>query len=453
MKQVSHSSWAILFVMVFFAVTFCISGLHQQNRLKIDATSYYMYLPAVFLHNDLELKYIDQDPAFYKELTWYNTLPGGERIIKHPMGMSVMLMPFFFIGHVVAYLGNFRCDGYSLPYQNAMSIGVLLYFLAGLHFLRKLLLNYFSETVVAVTLLLVVLGTNLFWYLTYEAFMSHGISFSLICICVYFFDKWILHGVRNDLIRFSVLFGLLLLIRPVLILLMIYFVITGIGSLGGWRRTALFIKPRIFSVLTASGIIFLVCLPQLLYFKYITGEWFFDFYREDRFYFTQSEWLPFLAGFQKGWLVYTPLMGFAIAGLVPLYKQKREMFYAILATLLSCVYVFSSWWWWSYGYCFGMRVMIDFYGVFSIPLACFISFLFSNRKRIIISCLISTFLVALNLFQTWQFSQGLIHFDCNTKESYFHGFFQTKATTAWYDLLKSYDLGRRKLGLGQIIYS
>jgi hypothetical protein len=60
--------------------------------------------------------------------------------------------------------------------------------------------------------------------------------------------------------------------------------------------------------------------------------------------------------------------------------------------------------------------------------------------------------IALNLFQTWQYKNGAIHYDDMSREAYFYGFFQTKPTLEWADLLKPYDWERRIAGKEQIEY-
>ena len=62
-------------------------------------------------------------------------------------------------------------------------------------------------------------------------------------------------------------------------------------------------------------------------------------------------------------------------------------------------------------------------------------------------------MICLNLFQTWQYKNGLIHYDDMSKEAYFKGFFQTKLNSEWLDLLKPYDWERRIDGEAQIEYS
>jgi hypothetical protein len=62
-------------------------------------------------------------------------------------------------------------------------------------------------------------------------------------------------------------------------------------------------------------------------------------------------------------------------------------------------------------------------------------------------------LVLLNLFQTWQYKNGLLHYDDMTYESYKAGFFQTKASIKWLDALRPYNWQRRINHLPQIDYS
>lgn len=124
----------------FCIITVCLLSLFNfnSNRIKIDAPSYYMYLPSVLIHNDLSLKYLDTNKERYKELTWYNTTKDGKRIIKHTCGVSLLMLPFFLIACTINNLFNIGTE-YSLLFQNIMHTGVLLYFFIGLYSLRRTL--------------------------------------------------------------------------------------------------------------------------------------------------------------------------------------------------------------------------------------------------------------------------------------------------------------------------
>ena len=454
MKNKHFSIWAIAFIFAFLLSIFFYFDLWKRNRITIDAPSYYTYLPAAIIQHDLSLSYIDANPEFYKNKVWYYTIEKGKKLIKHPMGISVMLSPFFIIGHWIAgWIGSSQ-DGYSMPYQNAVSIGVLIYLFVGVYFLRKLLLDYFPEKIVAVTLITLSLGTNLLWYSSFEGLMPHAISFSLWCISLYSFFNWLKKGTPQLILFFSVAFGLIVLIRPLSIVSILFFLIYGIISSGGRKAFLHFIQPKWKSIFIGVFIAFVIASMQLFYWKYATGKWLYDVYVDEHFVFSSPQMLPFLFSFRKGVFVYTPVLIFAVIGLVLMFRTNRALFYSTAIFMIITVFLLSSWWAWSYGICWGMRPMIDYYALLSLPLAFCFSYIADKKRMMQIGMyVLLTFFITLNLFQTWQYKNGLIHFDDMSKEAYFFGFFQTKASPEWVDLLKPYDWDRRMKGLPQRNYS
>ena len=454
MKNKPYSIWAITFIFAFILSIFFYFDLWNRNRITIDAPSYYTYLPATIIHHDLHLNYIDANPDFYRNKVWYYKIEDGKKLIKHPMGISVMLSPFFIIGHWIAGWMGSQQDGYSMPYQNALSIGVLFYLFTGLYFLRKILLDYFSEKIVAITLISITLGTNLLWYSSFEGLMPHAITFSVWCLAMYTFFQWLKSGERKFILCFSTLFGLIVLIRPLSIVSILYFVIIGIYAKGGMKAFLSFIRKDYSFILLGKVIIFLIVSLQLCYWKYVTGKWLYDVYMDEHFVFDSPQILPFLFSFRKGVFIYTPILIFALYGMKVFYKTNKGFFWSTIILMCVTVYLLSSWWAWSYGICWGMRPMIDYYALLSLPLAAGFQQVFENSKlRKVIFGSIAFLLISLNLFQSWQYKNGLIHYDDMSKEAYFKGFFQTKISSGWIDLLKPYDWDRRMKGLPQINYS
>jgi hypothetical protein len=440
--------------MIILLSVFSFSGLWHRNRITLDAPSYYTYLPAAIIHHDLQLNFIDKDPGFYKDKIWYYTIEDNRKLIKHPLGLSLALSPFFLAGHLWAKISGAAETGYSMPYQNAVSIGVLFWLFLGLYYLRKLLLRSFSEAVTSITLLGLVLGTNLLWYSTFEGLMPHAVSFSLICTSLYFFRKWLDGKESRSLIIFSVVFALIVLVRPLAVTLVIYYFMYAVLSKSGLKNFVSFLKPQLRALLVSLISFFLIVSLQFLYWKLATGHWIYDVYIDEHFVFDSPQMIPFLFSFRKGLFVYTPLMLFAMIGLIILFKRDKAVFWSTFTIFLFSVFLLSSWWAWSYGICWGMRPMIDYYSILSIPMATAFAFLL-NRSRLqkLFSFIFAFLLIALNLFQTWQYKNGLIHYDDMTKESYFYGFFQTRSSPEWFDLLKPYDWERRVSGWPQVEYS
>jgi hypothetical protein len=448
------SKYSVILIFVFLFGIFFSFGLWKKSRLIIDAPSYYAYLPAVFIYHDLHLTFTDKDPAYFKDKLWYYTIENGNRLIKHPMGISVALTPFFLLGHLIAKLTDATADGYSMIYQNFVSIGVLFYLFIGLFYLRRVLLRFFSDNITAVTLFSIVLGTNLLWYSSFEGLMSHSISFSFFCICLFVFFKWLDSGDKKQLFFFAIVFGLSILIRPLAVTAILYFIIFGIISKGGFQSLVEFIRLHLKSLLYAILIICLIFSLQLIYWKYITGSWLYDAYSGEHFVFDKPEILAFLVGFRKGVFIYTPVLVFAVIGLIHIRKRDPSIFYATIVLLSVTIFVLASWWNWSYGICWGIRPIIDYYSFLSIPLAAGFEAVFSGNKiSSFISRILIVLLISLNLFQTWQYKNGLIHYDDMSKEAYQYGFCQTKLSREWQDLLKPYDWERRLKGLPQIEYS
>ncbi len=428
-------------------------NLWKQNRIIVDAPSYYTYLPALFIHHDLNLNFIDQNPAFYKDKIWYYKIENDKKLIKHPLGFSLMFAPFFAIGHLSAKLTNAPLDGYSWPYQNAITIGVWIYLFIGLWYLRKHLLNHFSEKNVAITLLAIVLATNLFWYSSFESIMPHALSFSLFCIANYYFFQWLNTSSKKQLFVFAICFALSVLIRPLAVSVLLYFVIVAISYKNGIKPFLLFLKSNLVPLLLSFIIAFMIGSLQFIYWKYATGKWMYDVYMDEHFIFNSPQILPFLFSFRKGIFVYTPILIFALIGLVSLFRTNKTFFYSITSLMVLTVFILSSWWAWSYGISWGIRPVIDYYAFLAFPLAAGFSVVGSSKLRMMILVVVVFLFASFNLFQTWQYKKGFIHYDDMSHEAYFEGLFQTKKSEQWTDLLKPYNWKRRIAGLPQIEYS
>ncbi|MBK5285774.1 MAG: hypothetical protein JJE25_10265, partial [Bacteroidia bacterium] len=155
-----------------------------------DIISYYGYLPATFIYHDLTLKFMDHPPSDYRGRFWPGTAPNGGKVIKFSMGLSILYLPFFTLGHLAAGIIGETQDGYSPSYCFFLILGTVFYVVLGLLLLRKILLRYFGDEAVALTILSVFLGTNLLNYSTDDALMSHAYLFMLNIVLLYLVMKW-----------------------------------------------------------------------------------------------------------------------------------------------------------------------------------------------------------------------------------------------------------------------
>jgi hypothetical protein len=456
------SSWTIskitLIVLCFIQVFTLLNikpwkNAEEKNSLiDWDVTSYYAYLPAYFVHNDLSLKFIEEDTINYqaKHQFWPETAPNGGKVIKTTMGMSLLYFPFFMSSHLYAsFSDSYTANGFSKPYEIGLAFSCVCYLFIGFLFIRRALLKCFSENITSFVLLSLLLGTNLFYYATTEPCMSHAYTFSLTGVLLYYTPTWLNKFSLKSAIFFGLFSGLLVLMRPTNLIILCMILMYGIQTRENIKNRLLWLLRNKKLLLISFLLGFMVLFPQLLYWKTITGDWVFNSYVGEYFYFNKPNIIEFLFSYRKGWLLYTPIMCFFILGIYNLFKTKNPWALYSLFSLIVTIYVFSSWWCWWYGGSFGMRCMIDFYPIFAFGLAANLKSI-NVIKRLFFS--VGMFLLILfNLFQTTQRRNRVIHWDSMTKESYwtFFGVVKMKTNKDWEmqeKLIKKPDYIKAKKG-------
>lgn len=183
-----------VFIFVLFSFLLICQNISQFSKkehgtIQSDVEVYYTFLPATIINNDpfFEL----DNPIKTKGYRTYQS-PIGRNNVKTAMGVAFMDLPFFLVGHLYALSSSsYIADGYSPPYQFMISISSIVYMILGLFFLWLFLKRRFSEGTSIITVLFIGLGTNLFYYSTYEAGMSHPCTFFLLAALLYLVQKWI----------------------------------------------------------------------------------------------------------------------------------------------------------------------------------------------------------------------------------------------------------------------
>lgn len=405
-------------------VSFNHDAIHQ-NQYTFDKGGYYLYLPAVFIYHDL------RDLSFFPKvdsLTKYSMglAPSlhpvnGHRLIKYPPGVAIMQLPLFLVVHTLCLMGLDAVDGFSPPYQLAVILSTILWAARGLACLRRFLALRFSDAVVAITLACIAFGTNLYTYCAFDSGMSHPYSFALFAAILHAsdsaFNQSKLTTVRAVLL--GILFGMVFLVRPVNL-------VVGIIPLAfiafNWQKLKSTAQVYRFLVFSAVAFACLVCV-QLRYWHYISGQWFIYPYIGEYFNFSHPHILNGLFSYRKGWFLYTPLAVVCIIGCVYIWKDQKKLAVALLIYLAITFLVVFSWSQWWYGGAFSNRALIETLAILSLPLAAIINHFYRATilKKISFFSLI-TALVLLNLFQSYQYSMGIIHWDRMTKEAYWNVF-------------------------------
>lgn len=405
-----------------------------ENSFSWDNFGYYLYLPATFIQHDLGLAHFEWVQVIMDKYepssTFYqlNHQENGNWVIKYTLGNAWLYLPFFAIAHLIALVTDFDANGFSLPYQVSINLGMIFYFGLGLYFLSKLLLRYFSSISVAITLLLLFFGTNLLqvsWNMTISPHI--GIS-SLYCALLYFTDNWHRSFKLKDSIIIGVSTGLIILNRPTEIVCLAIPVLWNFNSIQNQIQRLLNYKKQL---IITGIIVFVIGFTQLIYWKITTGKFLYYSYDnpgEGLDLFT-PHLFNFLFSFRKGWFIYTPLGLTMVWGFYKLYKQDKGLFIPLFITMLFSLYLMSSWTtWWYAGGSYSSRTMVNIYPVLALPLAAFVQNTLLNRKWLFA---VVVPLVVLNLFQTWQWKHRIIDPQRMTMKSYFNIFGQTHVDPDW----------------------
>ena len=167
--------------------------------------------------------------------------------------------------------------------------------------------------------------------------------------------------------------GLATLIRPTEIVSILFPILYGIHNKESLRYKLNLLGKNWVYLLLGVIVFFIPIIPQLFYWKYITGNWiFYSYGSEESFFFGQPKIMHVLFSYRKGLLIYTPIISFALIGF---YFMKHKLKAQIIPTsIIFCVSLFlvSSWWCWWFGGAFGHRAFVEYLPLMAIPLAGFI---------------------------------------------------------------------------------
>ena len=436
------------FLLISISLIFFNYNSIPGNILSWDVFGYYLYLPLTFIYDNTGLQNLEIVNNLKEQYNSSSTLyqiyetTTGSWVIRYPMGLSFLYFPFFMIGHLFAVLIKYPADGFSYPYQIAIFSGSILYSIMGFYFLKKALINYFSDTITAVTILIIYFGTNYFFHSSFHGTnaMSHNYLFTLYGVLIWSTIKW--HSNFN--LKYAVIVGfacgLIIISRQSELICFIIPVFWGIGSKYTIKeKIKLFLNHR-WHVILITFILLFLTMPQVIYWKILTGKFLHLGYGNnpgEGFEFLTPFIKEVLFSFRKGWLIYTPIMFFSLIGLIFAVKNKSSFGITILIYFIFNLYIVSSWSNWWYAESFSQRALIPSYAVLALPLGVTFDFISKRQNKLVIiptSVLICS-LIFLNSFQTWQFLNGLIHPSRMTKAAYFTVFGKTKISENFKKLL------------------
>lgn len=384
----------------------------NSNLFHGDALGYYSYLPAKYIyHNEKQLDSfpdVDIPYSIIYDMKHLPATPLGYKMVQYTYGVALMESPFFFMAHSIAKNNGLAANGYSGVYHKFILISSFFYTLLALLFTYLILKRYFSITISYITILLLFIGTNLFWFSLKQGGMSHSPLFFLYSVLTYLSIKIDERPRIGIFILAGLICGLITLIRPSDVVCILIPLLFNVYNKETLKRKLSLLKANIPGILVAIAVFMIPVIPQLLYWKEMTGNYFYYSYGTQTFNWTKPKIIEGLFYFQNGWIAYSPVMIFSLLGLF-LYKRFRQFAFCIPVVFIIYIYIIYSWYCYTYINGLGSRPMIHIYTLMAIPLAAYIQRISEKalHKKIIFTTLVLLF-ISFNISYSIQQEKRLL---------------------------------------------
>lgn len=370
-------NYGVIFLLVSLIVNYVYRMVfHSISVEKIimgsDMEGYYQYLVHFFA----------RDWSLFDRMPWALPYGEGKTLSVYTSGVAILWSPFFLMAHFISFFFGLDHGGHTNIYYGFMLIGGIFYAYIGLVFMYKFLREFFDQRVSLITTALFFLATNVFYYsVLLGAGMSHVYSFSMIAIYIYFTHKFSKEPNLKNLLLLGFPFALAVLIRPTNMISGLYLILAGVNGISSLKDKFNFWKKNYWAILGLMVIGFIVFIPQMAYWHYVTGKYIMYSYQDQGFInWKAPKFGIVLFGKYNGWLTYTPLMLFALAGLFLHLWKKQMNSLSILLILVAAIYLNASWWAPTFSAAVGQRAMIDYLPFLAASLAVVINQVFGMSK-------------------------------------------------------------------------
>ncbi len=339
---------------------------NYHSEIWGDKAGYYVYLPTAFIY-DFNARTFPDSIAEKTGNGFQLDTATGVVSTKYPMGTAVMQLPFFLAAHATTIISGIPPDGFTVGYHKAINVAAVVYLMLGLWLLSRILVQHgLSERLSASLLLVVLVGTNLYYYAIWETGMSHVYSFFLFSCWLYslFWLKRKKVWTWPMAITLGSIVGLCVMVRPTNLLgllIGVFVVFSGVSikTLGStWRRP-------IWAKLLYLATIATVLLPQLVWWHWQSGQWLYYAYGDEGFnWFTPALGSTWFSP-NNGLFLYNPLW-LVLLVLLFINGKSRQARYALLG-FFTTSYVFACWWDWGFGCSYGARSFVEYLPIISLP--------------------------------------------------------------------------------------
>jgi len=327
-----------------------------QSEIWADRAGYYVYLPATFLYTMQPERFPEKMDSLTGNGFELN-LKDGKVFTKYSNGVAILQMPFFVAAHLITIFTGQPADGFSFYYRKSINLAAATYLTLGLLLLYSFLTRIVPQRRRAhlLSIALLFLGTNLYYYGIVATGMSHVYSFFLFAAFAYLSSCKV--SLRNSVLL-GLCAGFIVLIRPTNLIFLPF----------PWLLHTHFAQRNtrtwLISIVSAA----FVFLPQLFYWHYLSGSWFFYSYGSEGF---SNAFHPQIARVllapHNGMLPYAwPLLLIPFA-VFRLYKYRKPAGVYSAFAILIIIYLSAAWHDPAFGCGAGLRNVSEYMALLALP--------------------------------------------------------------------------------------
>ena len=379
-KSVSTRYPRILFILFLCSLPLVNPIVHG------DGVGYYAYARAPLIQHNLrfEKDWLHANLLFTKS----RTLPNGQLSAAEytetgyignlfSIGPALLWAPFLLAAHGIVLLCNsygahIPADGFSFPYLLAMALGTAIYGFLGLLFSYSLARKYVEERWAFLATLGIWGASSLPVYMYFNPAWSHAHSVFAVALFLWYwertrgsrtFPQWILLGLISGLMLDVYFANGVFLVLPLIESLVHY---------GDALKTEEFREAgSLFAANFCYLLTVILCFTPTLITRSIVFGGFFRFssYQHAAWDWTAPHWYSILFSSEHGMLLWTPILGLAIIGLVFVPRRAKVLTSYLSAGAAAFFYLISCYPDWAGISAFGNRFFISVTPIFIFGLA------------------------------------------------------------------------------------
>lgn len=384
LKSLSRSEKALI---VIFLLTLPL----VNPWVRGDGVGYYAYARAMLIEHSLDFRkdWQSANPSFTMSRLDANggILPENFSSTGHiqnhfTVGPAILWAPFLILAHAVVIISDalgarIPADGFSWPYLYSMAIATAIYGFLGLWISFRLARRYFSERSAMIATLGIWFASSLPVYMYFNPSWSHALSAFVVALFLWYWNEtresrslpqWILLGLFTGLALDVYYPNFVIILIPGLESLAVYAGIT--PRLPG--------NPARFAIgnIGYSAALLVGLLPTLITRWIIYGS------GVETGYVPISEWswlrphlLLVLLSSDHGVVSWTPIVFFAVLGLLVLLQRDKQLGIILLCVVAAFEYFIGAYPTWDGLSSYGNRFFVSLTAIFVVGLAGGIEFL------------------------------------------------------------------------------